>query len=321
MDFSLPFSPVSLSECLDFIPTLIEKIKDSAEYPDTLEPNFGEQLSKKFSEDIVIETKLQVYLLYSRDDSTSLLGVLWLEKTTPYYGCITYCCFEKGHEEDMVQWSFQQNMFMDAILELVYLQNVTPYLTALRKLPLKENKRQRMGCWLSENTALLNPTEHPFSIRRLSKYDCAQSGELSFLAHQVSKDYEFYSEMNCLERRIKLEERVFDSLYGPVLSELSFKLYLGEILLGYCLCVGISCWGYEQIPWVFDVAVHPDAMGKGVGRFMMQYLLEKATALEQPIVGLAVTLNNASALHLYEALGFTISDSFSEFIQVPESLS
>jgi ribosomal-protein-alanine N-acetyltransferase len=60
--------------------------------------------------------------------------------------------------------------------------------------------------------------------------------------------------------------------------------------------------GYE-VPSL-GLAVQPDARGTGVGRAMMLYLHDLATARNAPSVRLKVSVDNTSAVSLYRSLGY-----------------
>ncbi len=58
-------------------------------------------------------------------------------------------------------------------------------------------------------------------------------------------------------------------------------------------------------PWTIEcVAVIPEARGQGVAKTLMRALLERGQALGHPAAGIAVTLGNAPAQRVYEAVGF-----------------
>lgn len=58
-------------------------------------------------------------------------------------------------------------------------------------------------------------------------------------------------------------------------------------------------------PWVIEcVAVVAEARGRGVGKQLMRALLDKGAQLGHPHAGIAVTMGNDVAQHVYEAVGF-----------------
>lgn len=56
--------------------------------------------------------------------------------------------------------------------------------------------------------------------------------------------------------------------------------------------------------YVTNVAVHPDFRRRGLGRALMQQLIEHAAALDAPDMTLEVRISNQPAIALYESLGF-----------------
>jgi ribosomal-protein-alanine N-acetyltransferase len=66
---------------------------------------------------------------------------------------------------------------------------------------------------------------------------------------------------------------------------------------------GIMSYGAGEAH-VLNICIHADLRGQGVGRKMMSYLLERARAAQQYDVFLEVRPSNATAIALYESLGF-----------------
>ncbi len=73
----------------------------------------------------------------------------------------------------------------------------------------------------------------------------------------------------------------------------------GEEILGMC---GLLI-SFEEA-CVMNVAVHPEARNQGIGRKLLEYLLEKGRERAVERVFLEVRYSNESAYRLYEALGF-----------------
>lgn len=58
-------------------------------------------------------------------------------------------------------------------------------------------------------------------------------------------------------------------------------------------------------PWVIEcVAVVPEARGQGIARLLLQAILEEGKRRGHPQAGISVTIGNAAAQRVYEALGF-----------------
>lgn len=56
---------------------------------------------------------------------------------------------------------------------------------------------------------------------------------------------------------------------------------------------------------VLNVCVEPALQGQGIGRYLMQHLMQTAREAQCTIVLLEVRRSNAAARRLYESLGFT----------------
>jgi ribosomal-protein-alanine N-acetyltransferase len=87
-----------------------------------------------------------------------------------------------------------------------------------------------------------------------------------------------------------------------------------------CLRIGYSCWvmttetgisGYAVMSLmgpgechVLNVCVRPDLQGHGLGRHLMNHLIESARGLGMTLMLLEVRPSNATAQALYRSLGF-----------------
>jgi len=74
------------------------------------------------------------------------------------------------------------------------------------------------------------------------------------------------------------------------------------IVLGHCFILLIK----EDKP-IFGIGLSPDIHGKGWGRKIAQYILDRSDNLGLPLVTLTVVKRNEKARKLYETLGFTIT--------------
>lgn len=70
--------------------------------------------------------------------------------------------------------------------------------------------------------------------------------------------------------------------------------------------LGYACWWLvgDEVH-VLNLAVHPAARGSGVGRALVQRILDDAAAHAAVSVSLEVRPENAAGLALYRAMGFT----------------
>ena len=90
--------------------------------------------------------------------------------------------------------------------------------------------------------------------------------------------------------------------------------YLGSTL------AGLGYWTRYQRPthWphadLQKIAVAPDAQGRGVGRALLGALIADARAVAIEVLTLDCRADNASALHLYQRLGFTEYGRLEKFV-------
>lgn len=68
-----------------------------------------------------------------------------------------------------------------------------------------------------------------------------------------------------------------------------------------------------QRGWCSDLALAAEYRGQGVGRALMEHLLEEARARKLAQLQLEVLTNNTPALQLYQSLGFTIARELSDY--------
>lgn len=66
---------------------------------------------------------------------------------------------------------------------------------------------------------------------------------------------------------------------------------------------------YSEILVVYTFAVHPEFLKQGIGRKIMQFVIDYAGSLGMKAVRLDVYEKNAPAIHLYEEFGFQYIDT------------
>ena len=96
----------------------------------------------------------------------------------------------------------------------------------------------------------------------------------------------------------------------------SIIAYFNNQPVGYCTLIEVKCWGYDNVPWIFDICIDPAFHGQGIGKAMSKRVMNILIEKQYPIVGLAVTKTNIYAKKLYENLGFEYLDRFYEFINI-----
>lgn len=240
-------------------------------------------------------------------------GLALVDKITPHYGNVIVHALDPKYRGSIATALMDQKAIQDCLVEVIQFEDTEDYRNGFRALELPENKRMRMVKYLEE------PVDMPelpsgFELSPLTRGDIEEASTVSYFAHKVSKDYEGYRDLESVENRVALETRVFDNIYGRFYPKASYMLRYNGMPVGMLSTVVIPCWGYEKVPWIFDVSISPEYHNKGLGRFLMSQVIYDLQDNQFPLIGLAVTLDNYSAIHLYESLGFEEVEPFSEFI-------
>lgn len=93
---------------------------------------------------------------------------------------------------------------------------------------------------------------------------------------------------------------------APEAAELVFGAFVDERLVG---CAGLRYQRRERTKhkaWFFGMAVSPEARGRGIGRALVEAVLEEARSTPGVlVVQLTVTESNAAARELYASCGFS----------------
>ncbi len=246
------------------------------------------------------------------------IGITWIELTTPYYGNMTLYIPDKKHVYQSLVLIKKKDYFNKKMIEIVAIEHLTEIKQACFDLKLTPNIRKRMYLWLNEvNEDYINQEKDiSYELKPYTKELTEWSAKLSVESHKISKDYEMYEEMLHSDKRKKLEDLVMDGLYGSVLESSSLVLSIDNVMIGYCLVVLVECWGYKQVPWIFDICIDPTYQGKGYGKVLANEMIKNIKQDQFEIMGLAVTLNNISAMNIYQKQGFKDLDIFYEFTNV-----
>ena len=267
--------------------------------------------------EILLEKFKSLELAYLYKKEGRLIGFFFAEKSTPFYGNIQFFSISPDWDCFLTEKAIEKNIFKESIIELIPLQDLTLIKAHLLKMGLKENKRQRMALILEENPFSHEDSPLQDNAHRLplQKEESPFSSEISVEAHKISLDYVGYQELESLEKRIVLEKKVFDGLYGPMIWQATLGIYKDNQLKGYGFCIDVPAWGYDHVAWLFDMSVHPLCQGQGYGKSLLYGIIKAISLLGYPLIGLAVTKSNTVAISLYESSGFEWVDDFSEFIQ------
>jgi ribosomal protein S18 acetylase RimI-like enzyme len=73
----------------------------------------------------------------------------------------------------------------------------------------------------------------------------------------------------------------------------------------------------SDVVWL-GIAVSEMAIGKGFGKLMMSFLVERADEMNLPCITLAVDKNNIKAIRLYDCFGFLYVRDINEQVQLME---
>lgn len=95
--------------------------------------------------------------------------------------------------------------------------------------------------------------------------------------------------------------KTFSGAYGQFLPEASFLIREGEFILSACL---ISWYESTQSPFIVFMMTRPEYKGRGMGRVLLQFSMNKLIEMGYSKLSLIVTDGNAHAQQLYQNLGF-----------------
>lgn len=106
------------------------------------------------------------------------------------------------------------------------------------------------------------------------------------------------------------EKGFLDSLKSPDTLYLVVKVQ--GVIVGYCGLLQ----SFEEAD-ITNVAVHPEWRGRGIAYQMLQILMEQGKTRGIERYTLEVRVSNASAIHVYEKLGFTSVGIRKNFYDMP----
>lgn len=106
------------------------------------------------------------------------------------------------------------------------------------------------------------------------------------------------------------EKGFLDSLESPDTLYLVVKVQ--GVIVGYCGLLQ----SFEEAD-ITNVAVHPEWRGRGIAYQMLQTLMEQGKTRGIERYTLEVRVSNASAIHVYEKLGFTSVGIRKNFYDMP----
>lgn len=106
------------------------------------------------------------------------------------------------------------------------------------------------------------------------------------------------------------EKGFLDSLESPDTLYLVVKVQ--GVIVGYCGLLQ----SFEEAD-ITNVAVHPEWRGRGIAYQMLQTMMEQGKTRGIERYTLEVRVSNASAIHVYEKLGFTSVGIRKNFYDMP----
>lgn len=239
-------------------------------------------------------------------------GVAWVERMLPNYGSMLLHDLDPSIRLELAKALVDSGLLENCLAELFIFHDTPDYIEAFTKLGLTANHRQRMAYRLDEHPITQPDIPIGLYLEPYTEKDIDEAAELCARAHQVSKDYRGFYELERPERRIALEKGSRSNEYGLFIQQASWILRYQGDLVGAITMIELENWGYKHLPWVFDVCVDPKYHGRGFGKVLMQKAMAELCELHYPVMGLAVTLDNP-ALALYENLGFFAVEPFCEF--------
>lgn len=266
--------------------------------------------------DELLSKKVSFFLIFSATHTP--LSLVIIQRHSSLYGSF-FLILNKNTNQD-IEKNLDiciQNKHFSTLLEIGYLGKTTDtIINILKRKNLICNHRQRMAYFLDTVPKINHSLLQDISVHYVDKNFITETSVIAFNAHQLSGDYDMYSELTNLQKRIAMQKRIFQGFYGKVLKKGTFGLFKNKKILGYCITIEIpNIWRYPNIPWIFDIVVDPLYQGQGYGRLLLNLLLSYMHQEKFEIIGLSVTKNNAIAKYIYDSVGFIELDEFYEFIE------
>jgi len=109
-----------------------------------------------------------------------------------------------------------------------------------------------------------------------------------------------------LDRVMAIEERVYPFCWTRTIFQDCLRVgYVCRVIESDAGLAGYAVLSYGAgEAHVLNIAIHPQQQGRGLGRILLEHLLELAGRLNAETVFLEVRPSNLAALHLYESMGF-----------------
>jgi GNAT superfamily N-acetyltransferase len=277
-------------------------------------PGIRDTLNKKV--DDILNDKIKGIMLFEDD---APVGVAWVEIVGIHYGNIVFHHLKDGIQEILVNEMKKSGLTDGYLTELIKFNDPNQrYADAMVEEGYHETVRQRMALDFKNDDINILDNFDGVEFREITKDDIPVTSKISFDAHHVSLDQPFSPDLKTLERRQRLERYVHTEDYGKIIRPATQLMFINNVPIGLTMAVEISCWGLEKMPWIFDVCIDPEYLGRGYGKILFHNCMSTLRDMGYEMVGLAVTCNNVPAMRLYEKMGFFFVEEFSEFI-LPET--
>ena len=240
------------------------------------------------------------------------IGFAILELPSKNYGCLVLCAIEDKYYKPLAEQLMKADIMNKSLVEIVHFcKTEAIFYDVFEQKGYDEAERFRMKLDLSNKFNKLENEVITFEEWQPDYFP--MTGEISFRAHQASRDQVCYESLSSVALRVQLEYQLFHEKKGKlILPACNIVKYKGRVT-GACTVVETKAWQYEKVPWIFDIFINPDMHGLGIGKLLLWYTLYKLETLKYKIVGLAVTRSNKNALKIYEKFGFVVQTQFVEF--------
>lgn len=159
--------------------------------------------------------------------------------------------------------------------------------------------------------SLINLAMLEITYQFIGKEDLQEAD--NFIAKFVAQQNNQYSYQNTfvLEEDGQIIGQI--SIYEGALLQQLRKPILNDIFHTY----GITYQPVDETQageWYIDTfAVHPSAQGKGCGKLLLQFAIDKFVKEEGKVLGLLVDNDNPDAKRLYERMGFKVMNEVEIF--------
>ena len=151
------------------------------------------------------------------------VGFGWVDVKTPHYGNIILHTIDPKYDEILAKSIIQLGYFNDVLLELIQFREELTFPEILISQNITQIERFRMGMRLDYGYDYPEIREG-VTFSPLTPADIMTSSRVSYKAHKVSEDYLAYPDLNDPQKRIELEKKVFEGIYGPVIDAGSLLL-------------------------------------------------------------------------------------------------